>query len=267
MKAKVQLKGIPAVRAGLRCLRSGEYVRPGDRFCYESEGRPYFYLMDGDALDLPDDDCELLASAGSRRLPFRRKIHPLGEGPVVLEIAPEPFAGFPESWLDADLHIQGPLRDEEPPPLMTAANMPVELTAEDVGLAYVVDGNGPLFERGRRRYVSQSKEYRSGAYGHYLFLGNAAPVEHGREQYLPDEPFPLPFDLLGAARRGGATIVCAHPITCGDFGATSSWPGGGYARGLPALLGAGLVDAVSITDASSDRPPARNCGITCSTSD
>lgn len=253
MKIRVKLEGTPAVRAGLRSLHTGQFVCLPGKVGGETSCGTYGYLLDDDVMEVPDDSYELLVSAGSRFLPMQQIVSPAGDDPVSVRFVAHPFDDLSGCrWVDADLHLHGPDRDAPDPRPITAATIPVEIVAENIGFACLVDGDGEAHVYGENKTLIQAAEYRNGAYGHYLLLGGCESIGHDRRHYPPEKPSPLPLAFLSRVKHAGTTVFCAHPLTRCDFDDTSSWPGGGYARGLLCFLAAGLVDAVTLADCSTD---------------
>ena len=253
MRIRINLEGVSAVRAGLRSRRTGQYVCPEGKHHGKTEHGVFFYVADDNAMDVPDDVYELLISAGSSYYPLKKTLSPGDGEPICLTVVPELLDGFRgHRWLDADLHIHGPDRDAPNPRPITAKNVPVEIVAENIRFACLVDGVGESLVYGKNRTLIQAVEYRNGTYGHYLFFSGCRPSVHEREQYPPEKPYPLPLEFFNRIRHLGTTVFCAHPVTRCAFDDMTSWPGGGYARGLLCFLAAGLVDAITLADFSTD---------------
>ena len=258
MQLRLLVQNMAALRIGIQSLKSGEFICPKDKYCYVTDYGSFFYLKNNETVDIPDDEYAVFAAAGIRFEPIRREIRSSDDNIIDLEINPIPFPEFRNSnWYDADLHIHALKQNNSLSPAVSAGSIPVEIEAEQISFSSIVDRNGETIPYAEKRELIQATEYRSGTYGHYLLLGEHLTVKHHREHYSPEKPYPLPMQLFNRSKQEGSTIICAHPIPQCAFDDRSSWPGGGYARGILPLLAAGLVDALSITESSGDREQSK----------
>ncbi|MDD3643360.1 MAG: CehA/McbA family metallohydrolase, partial [Candidatus Krumholzibacteria bacterium] len=90
--------------------------------------------------------------------------------------------------------------------------------------------------------VYMSEEMRSSVFGHLALCGLERLVEPYTSLW-----WPLLIDIADSARaQGGPAVICAHPVTTGDFGMISGWPGSGLARELPLDAIRGSIDAFEL---------------------
>ncbi len=238
---------------GIRSIKTGKFITPNKKPWHKTQCGIYFYLTDGDCVEVPDDEYEVYFSSGSKYTPVKENIFPNERGIINLNIVPRPFL-LPGKyqWYDADFHIHSANRDDLNCPPITVGNIPIEIMGENICFGCIVDGMGKFVRYGENRYIIQGEEYRNGTYGHYLLFGNYRFSKFDREQYPPVKPFPPPLRTFNHLKQHGIAIICAHPITRCDINDISSWPGGGYGRGLLKFISAGLVDMITLADVSTD---------------
>lgn len=227
----------------------GKYYSSKDSFAYCWNGIEYFYTNGEFEVDVRPGKITLICSCGTEYQSQHQTLLVDNKKPQDLTLETERWIKpQKQGWYSGDPHIHG--HERENPGKIDIHSVPQEITAEDLNIACIVDGSIGQKQISDKHIIAYGSEYRNGTYGHALFLNTKRTIHHKREGYEGNAYCPTGFELFQEVHSQNGIVILAHPITQTGFEDTSSWPGGGYGRGLPIYTALGVIDCIEVLSMS-----------------